>query len=58
MEKQQQKQEKQQKLQEEEDGQRGRAARRRCLLLRLALALWRGQLHRLADACARELVIY
>ena len=25
---------------------------------RLALALWRGQLYRLADACARELVIY
>ena len=58
MEKQEQKQEKQQKLQEEEDGQRGRAARRRCLLLRLALALWRGQLYRLADACAHELVIY
>ena len=44
--------------QEEEDGQRGGAARRRCVLLRLALALWRGQLYRLADACARELVIY
>ena len=37
---------------------RGGAARRRCVLLRLALALWRGQLYRLADACARELVIY
>ena len=43
------------KEQEEGDGQRGRggAARRRCVLLRLALALWRGQLYRLADACAR-----
>ena len=53
--KQEQKQEKQQKGQEEGDGQRGRggAARRRCVLLRLALALWRGQLYRLADACAR-----
>ena len=53
--KQEQKQEKQQKEQEEGDGQRGRggAARRRCVLLRLALALWRGQLYRLADACAR-----
>ena len=58
MEKQEQKQEKQQKEQEEEGGQRGGAARRRCVLLRLALALWRGQLYRLADACARELVIY
>ena len=58
--KQEQKQEKQQKEQEEEGGQRGGAARRRCVLLRLALALWRGQLYRLslADACARELVIY
>ena len=36
----------------------GGAARRRCVLLRLALALWRGQLYRLADACAHELVIY
>ena len=55
MEKQEQKQEKQQKEQEEEGGQRGGAARRRCVLLRLALALWlwRGQLYRLADACAR-----
>ena len=51
--KQEQKQEKQQKEQEEGDGQRGGAARRRCVLLRLALALWRGQLYRLADACAR-----
>ena len=51
--KQEQKQEKQQKEQEEEGGQRGGAARRRCVLLRLALALWRGQLYRLADACAR-----
>ena len=53
--KQEQKQQKQQKEQEEEeeDGQRGGAARRRCVLLRLALALWRGQLYRLADACAR-----
>ena len=42
-----------QKEQEEEDGQRGGAARRRCVLLRLALALWRGQLYRFADACAR-----
>ena len=38
--KQEQKQEKQQKEQEEEGGQRGGAARRRCVLLRLALALW------------------
>ena len=55
--KQEQKQEKQQKEQEEEDGQRGGAARRRCVLLRLALALWRGQLYRFADACARNLLI-
>ena len=54
--KQEQKQEKQQKEQEEGDGQRGRggAARRRCVLLRLALALWRGQLYRLADAAAEQ----
>ena len=55
MEKQEQKQEKQQKEQEDEDGQRGGAGQRGSVVCcwRLALALWRGQLYRLADACAR-----
>ena len=58
-EKQEQKQEKQQKKEQQEvRWAAGRGSEGRCVLLRLALALWRGQLYRLADACAHELVIY